>query len=781
MAETKNSAGDDVAQAGLPAAAPWPFERDHPDMVVLAPRAGVTPSSRAPVRIFLGTEEAQYRAERVFFWSIEQVRDPARTYEIHLMKNIAGFDRRGWRTGFTKYRFAIPDFAGRTGRAIYNDVDQIYLADPALLFDLDMGEHGYLAISPEETSVMLIDCARMAPIWNRDTANREGKHALIKKPAATPGLWGPCDPHWNARDNEYVEGRTKCLHYTALHQQPWHPFPGDYSYHPNPLAYIWHDLERAADAAGYEVFTASYPSPDFTRCVAANRAATRTLDRSPAMRQLLEEAQGSILAVTCGERPSDARAIADLRQGAMAWPERRFAAVLLDEVLARVPPADLGWLLAESFARAERLVLVRVPAFAADGLGSAAWWRQRIAEAAARWPGVSCHLEVVPQGGAGGLRETTQRVADPGTPRVWALLDGDAAHEAQVLSLAGALGWPVEEKRLTLRSGALLPRLVRGASIQDIDREASSPLTPPWPDLVIASGRASVPVARWLREQAPGQVRLVQLGRPDAPFDLFDLIVTVPHERLPVRPNVLHVAAPLLAPLVRGAPPVDARGLPRPWTALLVPGATHPYVLTAQAGETLGLAALAEARRRGGSLLVSIGAGVSRAGAAALRRTLGPAGWHELDAGTMASLAQRRAVLAAVDAVVLPAGDPQLLAEACLAGKPVALFEPPTWYDSLLVVRPTLRVLELAFGGGKSYRGTPVQQHALSRLLDRLIERGWLRRPVDLGLLHDGLVARGLVTIIGRPHEVATPKPLDDMRMAVERVRRLMTEAPRAI
>ena len=88
------------------------------------PRA---PSTLPPVRIFLGTEEAQYRAERIFFWSIEKFRDPARTYEIHLMNNVAGFDRKGWRTGFTKYRFAIPDFAGRQGKAIYNDVDQIYL------------------------------------------------------------------------------------------------------------------------------------------------------------------------------------------------------------------------------------------------------------------------------------------------------------------------------------------------------------------------------------------------------------------------------------------------------------------------------------------------------------------------------------------------------------------------------------------------------------------------------------------------------------------------------
>ncbi len=248
----------------------WPFFRDNPDRVVLAPRPGVTPSEKPPVRIFLGTEEAQYRAERIFFYSIEQVRDPARTYEIYLMKNVRGFDRRRWRTGFTNYRYAIPDFAGRVGKAIYNDVDQIYLADPALLFDLEMGEHGYLAISASDTSVMLIDCERMWPIWNREVAATGSKHALLAKPKETPGLWGAVDPQWNARDQEYVEGLTKCLHYTALHQQPWQPFPNDYSYHPNPLAYIWHNLEQRADAEGYRVFTREQPSPELEARLGGN-------------------------------------------------------------------------------------------------------------------------------------------------------------------------------------------------------------------------------------------------------------------------------------------------------------------------------------------------------------------------------------------------------------------------------------------------------------------------------------------------------------------------------
>lgn len=116
-------------------------DRSEPERVVLEVRPGSRPDSRPPVRIFLGSEAAQQRAERVFFWSVERVRNPSRRYEIWLLKGLSGFQRRGWTTGFTNYRFAIPHFAGGSGRALYNDVDQIYLADPAELFDADLGGH----------------------------------------------------------------------------------------------------------------------------------------------------------------------------------------------------------------------------------------------------------------------------------------------------------------------------------------------------------------------------------------------------------------------------------------------------------------------------------------------------------------------------------------------------------------------------------------------------------------------------------------------------------------
>src|SRR5262249_15856759 len=242
-----------------------------PERIVLGVRPGPARCAKPPVRIFLGSEASQFRPERVLVWSIERVRDPARVYEIHLMKEIAGFDRRGWTTGFTNYRFAIPEWAGGEGRAIYDDEDQIYLSDPARLFDAEMGEHGFLAIAERESSVMLLDCARMLPLWNLAAARRGSKKALLRRAALTPGLFGRCDAQWNARDGEYREGRSHLLHYTTLHTQPWRPFPGRFVYQDHPQAELWLELERSADAAGFQLFGRARPSAAF-RAVAATGA-----------------------------------------------------------------------------------------------------------------------------------------------------------------------------------------------------------------------------------------------------------------------------------------------------------------------------------------------------------------------------------------------------------------------------------------------------------------------------------------------------------------------------
>ncbi len=734
----------------------WPFHRERPTRVVLDVRPGVEPSGLPPVRIFLGTEEAQYRAERIFFYSIERVRDPSRVYEIHLMKNVVGFDRTKWRTGFTNYRYAIPEWAGGRGRAIYNDVDQIYLADPALLFDLEMGNHGYLAISAKDTSVMLIDCGRMVDLWNIATASTLGKHALIDKPSSMPGLWGELDGHWNARDQEYVEGRTRCLHYTALHQQPWEPFPEVYSYHPNPLAYIWHDLERAADAAGYEVFTATDPSPDFMAALArpvSEGEAPPTPGRvaSALVRDL---APSDVLELRWpADRPAATLDPALPRRSlalgpGTAWPEAAADAVIASNILPHLPPADLPWLLHALFRAARKLVHVDVVGTARGGLGSAEWWRRRLDEIGARHPGKSWSLAVADQAAPipGTVRAFTVRsrpLPEQGT--VWALLDGKPAHDVQVRTLARATDFAVVEKPLEtgLFGTVSAPR---GA------------LDGPFPDLVVAAGPDAGAIARNIKAMSRGATRTVQIGATGAAFDRFDLVVADPAERLPIRANTVEITAPLVEADGHAAA-ANGRAV-----AILAPVA-RPFARGPAEAAALGraLAAATESEK-----VVYVADGVADEHREAVLAAA--AGARVLNGATTLEQA-----VAGAGRVVTHGDDPLILARLCASGRQVDLVPLPYWYDAIPGSKPVLNVLTLLLGGGTSYRGTPHQQHALGRLVDGLIVRGWLRLPADPARLHRALVGRGLLRPAGAAEPMASPHPLDDRDRVVDAIRRILT------
>ena len=86
-------------------------------------------------------------------------------------------------------------------------------------------------------------------------------------------------------------------------------------------------------------------------------------------------------------------------------------------------------------------------------------------------------------------------------------------------------------------------------TLAGINRSRSSALEPPWPDIVITAGRRNEPVARWIRQQSGARSRLVHVGRPWAPLENWDLIITTPQYFLPAAPNILHNRLPLHSPL----------------------------------------------------------------------------------------------------------------------------------------------------------------------------------------------------------------------------------------
>lgn len=345
-------------------------------------------------------------------------------------------------------------------------------------------------------------------------------------------------------------------------------------------------------------------------------------------------------------------------------------------------------------------------------------------------------------------------------PRVWVLLGQRSGDRSQMLGLAEALGWPYETRRLVYNRWHRLPNLLLGTTLKVLDRAASDPLEPPWPDLVIASAKRSVPVARWIRRAAGGRVRLIHVGRPWAPLGWFDLIVTTPQYRLPARPNLLQVTLPLhpLDPQrlaeARERFADRAAALPRPRVALLVGGGSWPFRLDAPTARTLGEAASRYAQRLGGSLLATTSGRTDPAAAEALAAALaGPVWLHRWRPDAPDN--PYPGFLALADRFIVTGDSASMLSEACGTGKPVLIYDLP--------------------------RRVPLQRRrAPGPLGQRLAELGILTPARDMAVLHAALIREGRATRFGEPDPPGGAPLIDDRVRVAERVRSLLKPSLKA-
>ena len=354
-------------------------------------------------------------------------------------------------------------------------------------------------------------------------------------------------------------------------------------------------------------------------------------------------------------------------------------------------------------------------------------------------------------------------------PRTWLLLGKKPGDNGQVLALAEALGWPHEIKSIVHRPWELIGNRLLGVTLLGIDRARSSPLAPPWPELVISAGRRNEPVARWIRTQAGGRprVRLVHVGRPWAPPDAFDLIVSTPQYALPQRPNILHNEAPMhrvdAARLAEAAAAWRSRlpALPRPWTAVMLGGHVGPHTFDAAAARRLAAQLSAMAARTGGAMLVSTSARTPADVTEALAATLTAPHllyrWRRDDPDN-----PYLSFLALADRVVVTSDSMSMLVEAIATGKPVFIFD--------------IAQDRAATGGGQEQerprRGWLPTRRALLFHLGRLLGPTQLAR--DVGAIHRAQIAAGRAVWLGEPWPPdQRPSPLPDTARAAARVREL--------
>jgi len=255
----------------------------------------------------------------------------------------------------------------------------------------------------------------------------------------------------------------------------------------------------------------------------------------------------------------------------------------------------------------------------------------------------------------------------------WLLTDGKVGMENQCLGLAEALGILPVVKRIRVRFPwrHLTPHLWV-APFAALD-PAGDALAPPWPDLLIASGRVTVALSRAIRRASKGRCFTVQIQNPTVGLGDFDLVIAPAHDRLrganvlETRGGLHRVTPERLADAAAAFAPRLAH-LPRPRVAVLVGGNNKAYRFDAEAADRLGRQLADLARETGAGLMVTPSRRTGAESTRILRDRLAGLPAEIWDGGGDNPY---YAYLALADAVVATCDSVNMISEACSTGKPV--------------------------------------------------------------------------------------------------------------
>jgi len=146
-----------------------------------------------------------------------------------------------------------------------------------------------------------------------------------------------------------------------------------------------------------------------------------------------------------------------------------------------------------------------------------------------------------------------------------------------------------------------------------LDPAAGSPFPPPgtpWPDLWIATGRATLPLSLAVRRLSHGLTFVVQTQDPRLSPGRFDLVVAPAHDRL-AGPNVISITGSphRITPevLARAAPAFAGRlaPLPRPRVAVMIGGRSQAFDLPTDHAAALADRISTAIGAAGGSILLT--------------------------------------------------------------------------------------------------------------------------------------------------------------------------------
>lgn len=261
--------------------------------------------------------------------------------------------------------------------------------------------------------------------------------------------------------------------------------------------------------------------------------------------------------------------------------------------------------------------------------------------------------------------------------RAWIITDGKAGMVVQARGVADALGLDYELK--DVHPKGIWRVLAPWGPVSPSERlgEQGSNFEQPWPAVVIATGRASIPYIRAIRHRAGPKTYTIVLQDPKSGANTADFIWVPEHDRRR-GPNVFttitapHSFSPSRLARLRADLPPEIKALPAPRVAVVLGGKNGVYKFT-DADDDRFAASLSSLAALGASFMIT-----------SSRRT------HQrlIDAADKATSGAPRTLwtggsdnpypsfLAAADALIVTADSVNMCGEACATGRPVYVFFP---------------------------------------------------------------------------------------------------------
>ncbi|QBX37008.1 nucleoside-diphosphate sugar epimerase [Brevundimonas sp. S30B] len=256
--------------------------------------------------------------------------------------------------------------------------------------------------------------------------------------------------------------------------------------------------------------------------------------------------------------------------------------------------------------------------------------------------------------------------------RIWAVSDGRAGIANQALGLAEAVGrlvpCAVTAKTVRWRSAFdWLPAALKAPAMLD---PASDPVAPPWPDIWIAAGRATLPLSIRMKGRGP---LVVQVQNPRLDPALFDVVVAPAHDGIQGDTVFEITGSPHRITPGRIADEAQAfaarlEALPRPRVAALIGGRSTAFDLPDTHAADLAAQIAQAVEAVGGSLMLTFSRRTPEAARAIMTRRLDALpGWVWDGTGDNPLFA----FLHFADHILVTEDSANMAAEAASTGRPV--------------------------------------------------------------------------------------------------------------